>query len=685
MMTQQIIALILLLLQGFLFFYTSQKLAIPVTATIIAVAGMITGRSICITRDRKIIYTLLLVLAFTLKWRFAPYDLPTAAGFFMYPVTYSLSSCFLILQAIQFHLDRKEGMSPMYPFLGATVLACTGNLYMKVHEERLYLILSIAFSLLTAAYLASGKRVLRRAQPGALIAKGVLATVLGVAVVSLSVTTSMLMVRHEKDMTLIGEQLSRLFLNIPSSQGGFSRTARLGSLARMKLADNMQAVALRVYADSNPGYMRGGAYATYASAEWEAPATARRLKPAETDLGLPSPVTARGKFFEISDHRKKNLAVIDVWPAQAITEGMFAPLGVVSLRAPITDLDVDTNEIMASDDLASGVNYVEYVDKMREAGNPPAAEEAELYTSVPAELHPDIRGLADRIMQNSRTPQEKIRAVVGYLQDNHKYRLGVKVPQGEEPLTWFLMNREAAHCEYFASAAAILLRLGGVPTRYINGFVVTDRNSVGGYWIAKKETAHAWVEAYVPGSGWMLVEATPPAGIPASPGLRNKASSYMDWLKFQLLQFQVAFYTEGVAGVMRWALVQAQPMIAWFVSDAAGATIVKVILVLVLSRKLYRRMRIFLRQRPTDKTLFLLHHLLAKADRLARRSGMRREAAETVGQFASRLEKAADRRSTNRSLVGWYERYVDVRYSARRTYKEALALGHELRRVMGAD
>ena len=87
------------------------------------------------------------------------------------------------------------------------------------------------------------------------------------------------------------------------------------------------------------------------------------------------------------------------------------------------------------------------------------------------------------------------------------------MPQSGEyysPLVRFLFYRRTGHCELFATSAALLLRLYGVPTRYVAG-IVCGRYSRTGYYYATNFDLHAWVEAWLDDEQkWVLVEATPP-------------------------------------------------------------------------------------------------------------------------------------------------------------------------------
>ena len=79
----------------------------------------------------------------------------------------------------------------------------------------------------------------------------------------------------------------------------------------------------------------------------------------------------------------------------------------------------------------------------------------------------------------------------------------------------FLANRRSGHCEYFATALALMLRDRGIPSRMVTGFKGGELNPAGGRLHVEQRHAHAWVEAYV-GGRWETFDPTPGAARTAS-------------------------------------------------------------------------------------------------------------------------------------------------------------------------
>lgn len=75
---------------------------------------------------------------------------------------------------------------------------------------------------------------------------------------------------------------------------------------------------------------------------------------------------------------------------------------------------------------------------------------------------------------------------------------------------WFLRESDTGYCVHYASATAVLLRAAGIPARYVSGYLVkTQANTAVD---VRHKDAHAWVEYYIPGVGWMMLESTAPGG-----------------------------------------------------------------------------------------------------------------------------------------------------------------------------
>jgi protein-glutamine gamma-glutamyltransferase len=143
------------------------------------------------------------------------------------------------------------------------------------------------------------------------------------------------------------------------------------------------------------------------------------------------------------------------------------------------------------------------------------------------ELDPRVPQLAQQVTASAPTPYDKARAVERYLSTNFAYTLQLPSPVPDDPIAYFLFTRKQGHCEYFASAMAVMLRSIGIPARIVNGFRTGEYNDVTGSYIIRARDAHSWVEAYFPGSGWVSFDPTP-AGVAPAPSTWNRMLLYID-------------------------------------------------------------------------------------------------------------------------------------------------------------
>ncbi len=151
------------------------------------------------------------------------------------------------------------------------------------------------------------------------------------------------------------------------------------------------------------------------------------------------------------------------------------------------------------------------------------------YLQLPP-LDPRLPQLARDITARAPTAYDKAEAIEDYLQKQYGYTLQLPSSPQRDPVAYFLFERKAGHCEYFASSMALMLRTLGIPARVVNGFRGGEFNSVTGSYIVRGRDAHSWVEAYFPRYGWITFDPTPP-GAAVSFGTWNRAGLYVDALR----------------------------------------------------------------------------------------------------------------------------------------------------------
>lgn len=169
-------------------------------------------------------------------------------------------------------------------------------------------------------------------------------------------------------------------------------------------------------------------------------------------------------------------------------------------------------------------------------------EDRALLTQVPAELEAIRKLAAERLAASNLPPADRIGQAMlleQHLRDSGEfvYSLrGVNRDSGVDPVQDFLLSHKQGHCEYFASALALLLRSQGIPARIVVGFKGGDFNSYDNVYSVRQLHAHTWVEAYLEpeqlppwplghpasaytGGGWLRLDPTPGVDESGSPRL----------------------------------------------------------------------------------------------------------------------------------------------------------------------
>ncbi|MBN2210168.1 MAG: hypothetical protein JW709_02120 [Sedimentisphaerales bacterium] len=482
--------------------------------------------------------------------------------------------------------------------------------------------------------------------------------------------------RHSSalDEWLLQVRASRLlsrFLN-PKRQNkevGFTDEVRLDSMTKMRKGDNRDAIALRVFADQQPGYLRANVLDHYENNRWDNSLSGgEELFPLETvppDFILPGKDKVYLLTFLVT-----SASVLDIWPDPDLGADIFSTLDAVALEVRLDQtndggvyLNLFNEPKVAG--LRGSVNYLLARSRLQEAmpqSIPQTLSEVvdEACLQLPQDISPQVKDLATKVFANCNTTASRHNAVVDYFHQNYTYNLGIQVPDERDPLDYFLLEKPAAHCEYFASGAVILLRLAGVPARMATGFVVAEKHPILDCWIARNAHAHAWVEAWdADKSCWVTLEPTPPGGQPDT-APRNRMDGYWDALMFRLQQLRVALYRDGIKGVLWWLMRLIAAMVVWLVTSMPGWIIIAVILMFC-----WRRYRRRLREAQAQSVTWQvqqLRRLLFRMDRRLKKHQLSRRPSETLHTFAQRLLATPNRLKYPQTIAQWYRHWTQLRY-----------------------
>ena len=140
------------------------------------------------------------------------------------------------------------------------------------------------------------------------------------------------------------------------------------------------------------------------------------------------------------------------------------------------------------------------------------------YLELPENTEEAAKGILSGIELNSgMTTAETAEAIAQFVSQTAAYDLMTdRMPADKEDFAiWFLEEAETGYCVHFATAATVLLRAAGVPSRYVTGYMLYAQS--GQEVAVSEEQSHAWVEYYDPQLGWRLLEPTPADAQPQPP------------------------------------------------------------------------------------------------------------------------------------------------------------------------
>jgi len=131
-----------------------------------------------------------------------------------------------------------------------------------------------------------------------------------------------------------------------------------------------------------------------------------------------------------------------------------------------------------------------------------------LDTNYPHDRNPRSQALAHRLRAAASNVPDYVKSVLALFRDGHfEYTLTPPLLDLNS-VDDFVFNTRRGFCGHFASAFAMLMRAGGVPARVVTGYQGGEWNPIGGYLLIRSSDAHAWVEVWEDGRGWMRVDPT---------------------------------------------------------------------------------------------------------------------------------------------------------------------------------
>ncbi len=305
---------------------------------------------------------------------------------------------------------------------------------------------------------------------------------------------------------------------------GMSDRVRLGAGGDIKTSAR---VVLRATLSPDPkqerldSYWPGRAFDTFDGREWAGGGHARTPK-SRVDLGAGRPGMTLQSVELVPGYDSRTLVALER-PVMFANPIMIGTSG--SQRASLVEVTDEEVHVVES---ANAYTYQAYSLPPGAKQDMTELKDLEHYLALPP-IDPKVEALAHQLVPEERDPLKAGHAIEAYLKANYAYSLELG-PEVADPLADFLFGRKAGHCEHFATALAVMLRSQGFPARVVGGFFGGER--VGELYVLRAGDAHAWVQVFEPGRGWVTLDATPEAGRGSRP------NALLEWLTTRYEELQ---------------------------------------------------------------------------------------------------------------------------------------------------
>jgi transglutaminase-like putative cysteine protease len=126
------------------------------------------------------------------------------------------------------------------------------------------------------------------------------------------------------------------------------------------------------------------------------------------------------------------------------------------------------------------------------------------------DLLPETKVLVQRLTRNAATPYDRIMALQRYLNGaDFEYSRVVPPLPSKNAMDAFILQERRGHCQFFASALALMVRSLGMPARVVQGYRGGTWDPSDQSYTVTEDMAHLWTEVYFPTVGWIAFDPSP--------------------------------------------------------------------------------------------------------------------------------------------------------------------------------
>jgi protein-glutamine gamma-glutamyltransferase len=127
---------------------------------------------------------------------------------------------------------------------------------------------------------------------------------------------------------------------------------------------------------------------------------------------------------------------------------------------------------------------------------------------LPGNVTQRMRDLVSGWQTDGAGPRQVVDRARAYIRGSDFYYTLLPPPLGRNPADQFLFETRRGFCEHYASAFALLMRIAGIPARVVLGYQGAERAPWGDWYLVTQAEAHAWVEVWLQGQGWVRLDPT---------------------------------------------------------------------------------------------------------------------------------------------------------------------------------
>lgn len=342
----------------------------------------------------------------------------------------------------------------------------------------------------------------------------------------------------------------------------------IGRIGKIKLSPR---IVIRLQSKDGsppPGYLREASYRSYHSRH-----QAWYSGEARNDFTDITHETGNESSWPLLPGKTNRLAVniacyLEGWSQElSVPEGLL-PLPTGSSRlenVPLSVAAVKVNKTGAV--LVDGPGLMifdAYFGPGATFDSPPDTSTNHLDLQVPTNEVPALNQVIAEMKISGATEERKLLAVQQFFADKFSYSIWLGPDKAartnETALSRFLLQSRSGHCEYFATAAVLLLRQLGIPARYAVGYAVHEPSGQG--YVVRERDAHAWCLVWDERTKiWQDFDTTPASWVV----VENARASALQWLSdgWSWIKFHIAKFRWGQVNLRQYLFWALTPVLAF--------------------------------------------------------------------------------------------------------------------------